>query len=75
MGAIFGLLAPLVAKLFAWVLDWINTKDSVKKDFYKFVAAFEADRGISIKLHQDAEEQLVRIRAELAEKKKLEAEK
>ncbi len=68
MGAIFSMLAPILTRLFAWVLDWIQTGDETKKAFYKFVAAWEEERGVSIKLHKSGLDQLARIREELKPK-------
>ncbi len=68
VAGIFGLLAPIIARLFTYILDWIKVGDDTKKSYYRFLAAFEADLGISIKLHKSGGDQLERIREELKPK-------
>lgn len=67
MGAILTLLMPVLIRAVAWILDYINAKDQIKKNFYLFVAQWEIDRGTSVRLAKSRREQIDRARKELQE--------
>lgn len=64
--SVFGpLLIPAVGKL----LDAENASDAMKKQFYQFVLAYNAERSVPVTLHDSAQVQLDRLKQELATEK------
>lgn len=70
IGPILSILAPLFIRGIAWVLDYIQAKDQLKREFFMFVAHWEEERGTSVRLSAQHKSQLERVREELAGLKK-----
>lgn len=70
-GAIFTVLAPLIAYVVSWIFDWLQVKNETKKTFYKWIAKWESKSGGIAKLHGTGADQLQAIRDEIAKEKEI----